>query len=391
MRATVAAPPPLSLVATCSLGLEPILEAELAGLGHEGMALSPGGVRWRGSWADLERANWRLRTANRVLVEIARWRAPDGDALHAGGRALVRGTAGIELLSPLDPAVWFDPDHPFALAATSSGSRVRDTRWAVLRVKDGLVDGQRERFGRRADVDRRAPALPLRLRLAGDEATLLLDSSGEPLDRRGYRVASHGAPLREQLAAAAILASGWDGRGPVVDPMCGTGTLLAEAAALALGLPPGRLRSGWAFERFPGFDARRFAAIRTEPLPCPGPEVVLFGNDRDPVALRAAADNLARAGLAGRTRLTRGDAFDLAPPAGPGLVVVNPPYGERLAEDPGQWRRLGDLLKQRFRGWTAAVLAGDAALGKHLGLRPRQRIPVRNGPLPMRILVLDLF
>lgn len=387
----MAAPPPLSLVATCSLGLEPVLEAELAGIGCEGIAASPGGVRWRGPWSELERANWRLRTANRVLVEIARWRAPDGDALYAGARALVLGADGIERLSPLDGAVWFDPARPFALDATSSGSQVRDTRWAVLRVKDGFVDGQRERFGRRADVDRRAPALPLRLRLAGDEATLLLDSSGEPLDRRGYRVASHGAPVREQLAAAAVLASGWDGRGPVVDPMCGTGTLLAEAAAVALGLAPGRLRTSWAFERFPGFDPRRFAAVRAEPIPCPGPEVALHGNDRDPAALWAARENLARAGLAERTRLTRGDAFAFAPPAGPGLVLVNPPYGERLAEDPDQWRRLGDLLKQRFRGWKAAVLAGDAGLGKHLGLRPRRRLPVRNGPLPMRILVLDLF
>ena len=258
-----------------------------------------------------------------------------------------------------------------------------------MRVKDGLVDAQRERFGRRADVDRRDPVLPLRLRLSGDEATLLLDSSGEPLDRRGYRVVSRGAPVREQLAAAAVLASGWDGSGPVVDPMCGTGTLLAEAAAVALGLPPGRLRESWAFTRFPGFEPRRFAAIRRAPLPRPRPHscTATIGSPRR----SAAAANLARAGLRERTQLSTGDAFAFTPPSGPGLVLVNPPYGERLAEEPTQWRRLGDLLKQRFRGWKAAVLAGDAGLGKHLGLRPRRRLPVRNGPLPMRILLLDLY
>ncbi|NLN10879.1 MAG: hypothetical protein GX178_04630 [Acidobacteria bacterium] len=384
-------PTALSLVATCALGLEELLAAELAALGIGTSETTPGGVRWQGSWTDLYRANWRLRTANRVLVELGRWSAPDGDALYAGARALVRGGAGVERSSALPPGTWFDPALPFALAATTSGSQVRDARWAVMRVKDGLVDAQRERFGRRADVDRRDPVLPLRLRLSGDEATLLLDSSGEPLDRRGYRVVSRGAPVREQLAAAAVLASGWDGSGPVVDPMCGTGTLLAEAAAVALGLPPGRLRESWAFTRFPGFEPRRFAAIRAEPLPCPGPDLTLHGNDREPEAIRAAAANLARAGLRERTQLSTGDAFAFTPPSGPGLVLVNPPYGERLAEEPTQWRRLGDLLKQRFRGWKAAVLAGDAGLGKHLGLRPRRRLPVRNGPLPMRILLLDLY
>jgi putative N6-adenine-specific DNA methylase len=199
------------------------------------------------------------------------------------------------------------------------------------------------------------------------------------------------APLREQLAAACVLASGWDGRGPVVDPMCGAGTLLIEAAWFALGWPAGRLRRHWAFERLPGYDPAAFTAILQEPLPVPGPGVRLFGNDLSAEALAAARANLERANLLERATLTCGDAREVQPPAAPGLVVVNPPHGERLDTDAERWRALGDLLKQRFKGWKAAVLAGGADRGKHIGLRPRRRIPVMNGPLEGRILLFDLY
>lgn len=382
-------PSPLKIAATCGLGLEEILAAELTALGAGDVAAEKGAVAFAGDWEDVYRANWRLRTANRVLVEIASWAGGDGDALAGGARAWVEGRlAGA---SGLDPRRFFPPERSFVLQATSTASAVRDTRWAALRVKDGLVDGQRALFGRRSSVDRDTPDLPLRLRLHEDRAALLLDTSGEPLDRRGYRVASHAAPVREQLAAAVVLASGWDGLGLVVDPMCGSGTLLLEAASCALGLAPGRLRTGWAFERFAGFDAALWAAVRAEPLPAPGPGVRLLGNDRSPEALAAAGRNLERAGLADRAELRRGDAASLLPPPPPGLVVVNPPYGERLEATAPQWRELGSLLKHRFRGYHAAVLAGGEGFGKHIGLRPKRRIPAWNGPVEVRILVFDLY
>jgi putative N6-adenine-specific DNA methylase len=387
------AAPQLDLVATCALGLEEILDGELAAMGVGERARETGAVAFRGGWADCWRANWRLRTANRVLVALGSWAAPDGAALAAGARALVGGRTAERSLArgALDAGALLHPDRRFVLQATTSGSGVADSRWAVLKAKDGLVDGQRDRYGRRSDVDRENPDLPLRLRLHRDRATLLLDTSGEPLDRRGYRAGGSAAPVREQLAAACVLASGWDGRGPVVDPMCGTGTLLIEAGWLALGRAPGALRAGWAFERLPGFDAREFERIRAERLPAPAADLHLFGNDTAGMALRAARANLELAGLGGRTTLTRGPFAGLVPPSGPGLVVVNPPYGERVQGDEGQWKALGDLLKQRFKGWKAAVLAGGEGLGKGIGLRPRRRLPVRNGPLPARILVFDLF
>jgi putative N6-adenine-specific DNA methylase len=382
----------LGIVATCVLGLEEILEAELRALGVEESERQRGAVAFRGHWKDCWRANWRLRTANRVLVELASWEAADGAALAAGARALVGGrmrAPGL-LRTEVDVARLLHPDRSFAVQATSTASEVRDTRWAALSVKDGLVDGQRDHYGRRSSVDREDPDLHLRLRLLRDQATLLLDTSGEPLDRRGYRAVTTTAPVREQIAAACVLASGWDGQGPVVDPMCGSGTLLIEAAWLALGRAPGRLRRSWAFERLPAWDRRAFESVKKEPIPAPGPGVRLHGNDVSGEAIAAARANLERAGVLDRAVLTKGKAADVHPPEEPGLVLVNPPHGGRIGTDAERWRELGDLLKQRFKGWKAAVLAGEDR-GKQIGLRPRRRIPIMNGPLEGRILLFDLY
>lgn len=380
---------PLAIVATCALGLEELLEAELVGLGASGISRQKGAVAFVGRWPDVWRANYRLRTASRVVVALASWPAADGEALAAGARRLVE--EGAPAWDGVTAEALFRPERTLALRATASASLVRDVRWVALKVKDGLVDGQRNRFGRRSSVDRRQPDLPLRVRLHRDQATLYLDTSGEPLDRRGYRLDLGDASVRETLAAACVLASGWDGRGPVVDPMCGAGTLLAEAAAFALGQPPGAWRDGWAFERLPGFEPRRFAVVKRETPPKIGGEVRLVGVDLDGRALAAARANLQRAGFLDRTTLASEDGLAYSPPRGPGLVVVNPPYGERLAEAPEQWRRLGDLFKQRYAGWRAVVLAGDAGRGKHIGLRPSSRMPVRNGPIDARILTFEIY
>jgi len=404
----------LRLVATCARGLEEILAGELADLGVERIAPEVGAVTFGGGWRDVWRTNWRLRTANRVLVELATFNGHSGEALEAGARNLVRRRSRV--WDGMDAGELFHPDRTFALQATSRASEIRDTRWVVLKVKDGLVDGQRDRFGRRGSVAREDPDVPLRVFLHKNQATVLLDTSGDPLDRRGYRTETAEAPLREHLAAACVLASGWSGRGPVLDPMCGSGTLLAEAGLWALGRPPGAVRRtlgrGWAFERFPGFDAGAFATIRDEPVETPagddadadadgGAELRLYGNDLSPEALAAARGNLERAGLADRLELTRKDAFEVEPPradgaagsrpAGTGLVLINPPYGERLEESPEQWRRMGDWLKKGFPGWRAAVLAGGETRGKWIGLKPERRWPVWNGPLEARLLVFELY
>lgn len=378
----------LSLVATCALGLEEFLEGELREIGVGGVERLRSAVAFTGSWEDVWRTNWRLRTANRVLVELASWDAGGEDELERGARELVEGRhdwAGVRAEE------LFHPGRTFAVHATSSRSALTDRRWVALKVKDGLVDAQRERYGRRASVDRDEPDLQLRLRLHEDRATLLLDTSGDSLDHRGYRLDTAAAPVREQLAAACVLAAGWDGSGPVVDPMCGSATLLAEAGFWALGWAPGRLRPSWGFETLPGFDREAWERVRSEPIPAPNPEVSLLGVDRAREAIAAAKANLERAGLVEHASLWIGEASAFEPPEEPGLVIVNPPHGERLEEERELWPKLGDLLKQRYTGWRAVVLAGGETLGKHIGLKPERRIPVRNGPLDARILLFDLY
>lgn len=375
-------PSELSLVATCALGLEELLADELRSLHLLKVAVGRGAVTFNGSWRDVWRANLWLRTANRVLIEVGHWPAGDDAALEQGAARMLDRS---RLLSQV-----LTPERTLAVRATSSRSKIRDVRWVALKVKDGLVDAQRERHGARSSVERRWPDVPLRLWLHSDRAALLLDTSGQPLDRRGYRVRTTDAPLREQLAAACVLASGWDRRGPVVDPMCGSGALLVEAAWIAQNRPPGLLRKRWVFERWPSFERAQFLELR-DSAAGEVSAVELVGGDRSKEAIEATRSNLEKAGVAGNATLRIGDGFEIEPPAEPGLFVVNPPYGERSAADETIWPRLGDLLKQRYRGWTAVVLAGDPSRGKHIGLRPKRRIPVRNGPIEARILVFELY
>ncbi|MEM9292895.1 MAG: RNA methyltransferase [Acidobacteriota bacterium] len=397
----------LDLVATCALGLEELLAEELRQLAQRAPALRQieigrGAVTFRGGWPEVWLTNLWLRTANRVQVRLGTWNGHDGDALEAGARNLVRRRH--RRWGGLHAGDLFPPSATLAIHATSTASEVRDTRWVALKVKDGLVDGQRDRFGQRSSIDRQNPQRPLRVWLHKNQATLLLDTSGEPLDRRGYRLDRGEAPVRETLAAACVLASGWRGEGPVADPMCGSGTLLAEAGLIALQRPPGGFRSQWPFARLKGFDEARFEAMKTSPT-APSEKAPLseearedsplrlHGGDLDGEVLQAAAANLTRAGLDELAYLKRRDAFNSDPPAaeGGGLVLINPPYGERLGASADLWSRLGDLLKTRYAGWRAVLLAGDQRLGKGLGLRPSRRLPVRNGPLDARILVLDLY
>ncbi|MEO1368893.1 MAG: THUMP domain-containing protein, partial [Acidobacteriota bacterium] len=252
----------MRLIATCAVGLEPLLARELEDLGLEPQPGARGAVAFDGDEAAVWRANRWLRTANRVLIEIATWSGHDGDALYSGARNLVRRR---KTLAGLDFGRLLSPRKTFAVRATTAVSKQRDTRWIALRVKDGLVDGQRDRHGQRSDVDRDEPDIQLRVRLFKNQATLLLDTSGRPLDHRGYRISTVQAPLRETLAAAAVLASGWNGEGPVIDPMCGSGTLLVEAGWWAQGRAPSQLRRHFAYESLPGWNAEAYKKAVAEP------------------------------------------------------------------------------------------------------------------------------
>lgn len=354
----------MKLIATCGKGLEQLLAAEIRGLGFDPM-IEVGAVAFEAehSAPAVRLANWKLRTANRVLLVLGGWKASNEQDLYYGAFRLVKGWRGS----------LFAPEMTLSIRASSSASNLRDVGYIGLKVKDGIVDGQRENFGSRSSIDRDNPTLPLRVRLHRNRATLLFDTSGEPLDRRGYRVESTEAPLRETLAAAAILASGWDGTGPIVDPMCGSGTLLAEAAMISAGCSPQQLRRRFAFMGLQNHDRQAFQDLKSQEPPLEGLD--LYGGDLSEHALLATRDNLDELGL--KVKLRNRDAIGSEPPpGGPGLLAVNPPHGARLAAP--DWRRVGTWLDEQYAGWARVMVVG----AEHdLGIEPAQAIPIRNGPL----------
>ncbi|MEM1246332.1 MAG: hypothetical protein AAGK22_08160 [Acidobacteriota bacterium] len=386
-RAKALAEGDLGLVATCGAGVETLLVGELEKLGMRAVEPSRGAVSFVGTWRDCWRANLHLRTANRVLAEVGTFRAESDEDLYPAAKALFDGDPSIGGVPFSEIA---HPKRSLAIRASSRASRIQDVRWLALKIKDALVDSQRDRFGRRGDVARRGADVPLRIFLRRNLATVLLDTSGRPLDHRGYRLESTTAPVREQLAAACFLAAEYEGEGPIFDPMCGSGTLLIESSWALDGGVPGRLRRTWVFERWPSLvraelkelmeAAQSFAA--TTPL---------IGADSDAEAIAAARVNLEAAGVADVARVRRANALAEPPPADSGLLIVNPAYGKRLANSPEFWPQLGDLLKKHYKGWRAVVLAGDEDRGKRIGLRARRRLSVWNGSIEARILVFDLF
>lgn len=351
-------------------GLEPLLAAEAVALGFAAPQVLPGGVAVRGAWPDVWRANLWLRGTSRVLVRLAQFRAPHLAVLDKRARRV-------------DWASLLRPGMLVRVEATSHGSRIWHAGAAAQRVARAIADATGAE--RRADE-----GLRVLVRLDDDLCTLSLDSSGEPLHRRNIRLDVGKAPLRETLAALFLRACGYDGAEPVLDPMCGSGTIPIEAAEIALGLAPGRAR-GFAFETLASFDAAAWAALRAAATPRET-TVRVHGMDRDAGAVETSRANAARAGVEGIAAFHRQPLSAFAPPAdcaGPGLVLVNPPYGERIGERDALfalYATLGRVLRERFAGWRVGIVSSDAGLVQATGLPFAETgPPVPHGPLKIRL------
>jgi 23S rRNA (guanine2445-N2)-methyltransferase / 23S rRNA (guanine2069-N7)-methyltransferase len=375
--------PLLQFFATCAPGLEAVLHAEIRDLGLKGVERQVGGVRFTGGMPDAWRANLHLRTAVRVLLRLARFEARDADALYAGAKAV-------------DWSRFLGPSGTLVVDAHAKESALDHTLFVEQRVKDAVADAFRERHGgARPSVDKEAPDLAIHAHLFRDRCTLLADTSGESLHKRGWRRFQGRAPLAETLAAAVVLLSGWDRRSPLLDPFCGSGTILVEAALIAGGIAPGLFRGRFAFEGWPGHDAAAWRALREAASRAGGaipPKLVLRGSDADPAAIDDARENLAAAGLAGRVALEVADARDFAPRRGwNALVATNPPYGERVGSDRDLvelYARFGDALREHAGGYRYAILSGGLrSLDTALGLSPETTIELRNGAIECRLLV----
>jgi putative N6-adenine-specific DNA methylase len=361
--------------ATAAKGTEPALRDELRELHLPRVRADRGGVHFEGDLADAARACLWSRVAVRVLLEVGSFEARDGDALYQGTRALDWGT-------------WMTPETTLAVRATCRSSRLTHSQFVAQKTKDAVVDALRHRFGARPSVDRDDPDVLLAVHLARDHATLYLDVGGGSLHERGWRARAGAAPLRETLAAAVVRLSGWDRERPLVDPMCGAGTIAIEAAAWSRRMAPGLSRARFGLERWSSHDdalRARLKALREEARAAArreGPPV--FASDVDPRSVELARDNARAAGvdLVVEARGVR----DLAPLEPPGFVVTNPPYGERLAGDAALYDELAQALR-RMHGHTAAILAGTPAIGRAMRREPDRWWLLHNGPIECRLLV----
>jgi putative N6-adenine-specific DNA methylase len=369
--------------ATCGRGIEPVLADELRALGARDVATGRGGVQFAGDKALLYQANLWLRTAIRVLRPILEAHVSSPDELYEA----VRG---------IDWSQYLTPDHTLAVDCNVRDSHITHSKYAALRTKDAICDQFLERGGRRPSVDVAEPMVGLNLHIYRDQAVLSLESSGESLHKRGYRPIQTRAPLNEALAAALVMLTGWRGETPFVDPLCGSGTLPIEAAWIALRRPPGLTRRRFGFQGWMDFEVGLWTALRDEArrgvrkeLPAP-----IVGSDARRDAIHFAVSNARAAGIGHLLPFEVRDVRDLRPPAGPpGVLLCNPPYGERIGEEKelqGLYRTLGEVFRERCGGWTAYVFTGNARLARRIGLRPSAEVPLFNGKIPCRLLRFDL-
>ena len=370
--------------AACTLGLEEVLAKELRELGAGRVRQRRGGCSFEGELALGYACCLWLRTAVRVQQELAFGRVRGREDLY-------------DLTQSVDWSQSITHLQTLAVDAAVRDSFANDTRFPALVVKDAVCDQFRERLGKRPSVERDRPDLPIKLVLQRDEAILYRDLGGAPLHKRGYRAIQHKSPLNEALAAGLLMLGGVNLEGPICDPMCGSGTLLIEAAFLAQQRAPGLARS-FAFERFADLDVEAWRQIyadaeaRIDTSASRMPK--LMGNDRHPGALSIAHQAAKAADLTDHIQWSEGDAKDYAPPEPPATVVTNPPYGHRLDDDPeelaGSWRSLGNFLHDRLHDGRAYVLSGDPQLSRHLGLRAGRKWPVHNGPIECRWLYYEV-
>ena len=378
-----------TIIVTCSRGLVGYVRGEVEGLGYEVGACHSTGVELRGSQFDAMRLNLHLRTANNVLFLLKQFECVSPEGLYRN----VFGIAWEEMISP---------DEYLSVVGRIDTEFVYNSMFANLKVKDAIVDRIAGKCGRRPDSGKEREGVVVQLYWKDKRCWLYLNTSGVKLTDRTYRKMPHTAPLRESLAAAIIMATGYDGRGPLVCPMCGSGTLAIEAALIASRRAPGLLRSNYGFMHTKYFDETKWRQMRSEALKAskgrggkaafrPGR---IVATDIDAEAVEAARKNAMTAGVGHLIDFDVCDFAETALPEGAGIVVVNPEYGLRLgeiAELEETYKRIGDFFKQKCSGYTGYIFTGNPALGKKVGLRTSRRFEFYNASIECRLLKYELY
>jgi putative N6-adenine-specific DNA methylase len=367
--------------ATCPRGLETLLADELTALGAIALKPTDGGVGFSGDLALVYRANLESRIATRILWQIAAGSYRSEEDIFQAALALPWNN-------------WFDVQQTFMVKVTGVKCPLKSLEFVTLRIKDAVCDKFRAACGSRPSIDTKQPEVRIHAYLAEDSYRLYLDTSGAALFQRGFRKSSVEAPLRENLAAGILKLSGWQPGVALLDPMCGSGTFLIEAALMALDIAPGLGRS-FGFQNLKNFDADAWGKIQEQARKRSKPASFkqIYGSDSDARAIRAARQNLELAGFSNVVQVSHVDVLEMEAPAAEGVMVANPPYGVRIGEEDALaelYPQLGAALKRNFAGWRAYFLTSDLRLPKLMRLSPTRRTPLFNGPLECRLFEIKM-
>ena len=367
--------------ATCPRGLETVLAQELADCGAFNVQPVDGGASFTGVFEICYRANLQSRVATRILWRVGQGNYASEDDIY-------------QAVLKLDWKEWFSVDRNFMVKVTGVKCPLKSLEFVTLRIKDAVCDRFRQSFNRRPDINTREPDVRVHAYLTADQYQIYLDTSGAALYQRGFRRSSVEAPLRENLAAGILKLTGWKPGVALLDPMCGSGTFLLEAAMMALDIAPGSKRH-FAFEKLNNFDQSAWQVIKQQAQKNAKQVTFqkIYGSDADLRAVRVSKTNLQEAGLLEVVQLAHKDFAELAAPAETGILIANPPYGVRIGEDEALaalYPKMGETLKRKFAGWTAYFLTSDMRLPKLMRLSPSKRTPLFNGPLECRLFEIGL-
>lgn len=369
------------LVAKTTAGLEHVLAEELQQLGVQNIEIMNRAVGFMADKKLIYKTNYCLRTALQVLLHVTSFRAANEQELY-------------NHVYKINWQKYLDIDKTFAIDAVLGGGIFTHSQFVAFKAKDAIADHFRERFGKRPSVDTQNPYLRINLHISNDLVNISFNTSGDSLHKRGYRVIVDKAPINEVLAAGLILLSDWKADTNFIDSMCGSGTIPIEAAMIAMNIPAGYFRKSYGFMNWKDFepDLWNQAMGEADDLICDFDHEII-GSDRSLKAVEIARQNVRKAHLHKDIRIIRKNMEEFTPPEAPGILIINPPYGERLEEKDikALYSSIGDSLKRNFTGYKAWIISSDFHALKHIGLKPSKKLTVYNGPLECRFICFDIF